>query len=68
MLIAATDHGETLCGATLARTAAIVAAMDALQRFKNGWVDGDPMFAEMVFRNHALPPSVPSLPFFMNHP
>ena len=39
----------------LARTAAIVAAMASLQRFKNRWVDGGPIWAEMVLINYTLP-------------
>ena len=49
------DHGKALCGAMLARTAAIVAAMASLQRFKNRWVDGGPIWAEMVLINYTLP-------------
>ena len=52
LLIAAFDHGKTLCGAMLARTAAVAAAMASLREFKNRWVDGDPIWAEMVFMNH----------------
>ena len=59
LLIAAFDHGKALCGAMLARTAAVAAAMASLLEFKNRWVDGDPIWAEMVFMNHALPPPSP---------
>ena len=52
----------------LARTAAVAAAMASLPEFKNRWVDGDPIWAEVVFMNHALPPFRPLSPFFMNHP
>ena len=48
------DHGKALCGAMLARTAAIVAAMASLQRFKNRWVDGGQIWAEMVLINYTL--------------